>query len=55
MTGARRGTNIIGMQSDFERKVERRIRVWILEQEHERQRELQRRMAEQAAAHANGK
>jgi hypothetical protein len=33
------------MNRDLESKVERKIRLWILEQEYERQRESQRRSA----------
>ena len=41
---------IVVMDRELERKVERRIRLWILEQERDRQREGQRRAAVQPGA-----
>jgi hypothetical protein len=41
------------MDRELERKVERRIRLWILEQEHDRRREDQRRAVQQGAHRDN--
>jgi hypothetical protein len=43
-------SKIIDMNRDLERSVERRIRMWILEQEFDRKREGQRLALQQAAS-----